>query len=202
MRHADLLCYIKDMPDRTTKFLYSVGHGNRGIEEFVTLLRDFQVKNLADIRSYPSSKRNPHFNKENLESSLNRVGITYTWFADLGGFRRTGLGNKSPHVALRSSGFRNYADYMTTELFQIAIDKLGRLAGTGATCFMCAETLPHRCHRSLLADYLLMVGMETIHILDNQHTKAHQLSPLATVSENKILYNRREPTPMELNQHD
>ena len=182
------------MEEKTIKSLYSIGHGNRSIEEFVTMLRDFHIENLADIRSHPGSKRNPHFNKENLESSLNKVGISYTWFPDLGGFRRTGLGSESPHVAFRSSGFRNYADYMTTKSFHTAAGKLCRLATRGSTCFMCAETLPHKCHRSLLADYLLVMGIETIHIVDSQHTKAHRLSPLATVSDNLILYDRREPT--------
>jgi uncharacterized protein (DUF488 family) len=159
----------------------------------VTLLRDFQIRNLADIRSHPGSRRNPHFNKETLESSLNKVGISYTWFPDLGGLRRTGLGSESPHVAFTSLGFRNYADYMSTKSFHTAAGRLCRLATRGASCFMCAETLPHKCHRSLLADYLLVMGIETIHILDNQRTKEHRLSPLATVSENRILYNRREP---------
>jgi uncharacterized protein (DUF488 family) len=190
------------MSDKTSTLFYSIGHGNRSIEEFVNLLLNFQVKNLADVRSYPSSTRNPHFNKENLENSLGKVGISYTWLPDLGGFRRSGLGGDSPHVALKSSGFRNYADYMATESFQKAADKLSLLAHTGATCFMCAEALPQRCHRSLLADYLSMMGMEIMHILDNQYPKKHQLSPLATVSENRLLYNRRETTQLELHQHD
>ncbi len=156
----------------------------------MALLDNFQIKNLADIRSYPSSKRNPHFNRENLERLLNKAGISYTWFPDLGGFRRTGLGGESPHVALKSPGFRNYADYMATESFHVAADRLSRLASLGPTCFMCAETVPQRCHRSLLADYFLVLGIETIHIIDSRRTAVHQLSPLATVSENRILYNR------------
>ena len=158
----------------------------------LALLNSFEVRHLADVRSYPSSKRNPHFDRENLEHMLNRSGISYTWFPDLGGFRREGMGNTSPHVALESPGFRNYADHMSTESFQTAAYKLSQLVTLGPTCFMCAETLPHRCHRSLLADYFLMQGIETIHILDSQRTTVHQLSPLATVSQNRIIYNRTQ----------
>jgi uncharacterized protein (DUF488 family) len=174
----------------TAPTLYSIGHGNRGSETFLALLQEHGIKFLADVRSYPSSKRNPHFDRENLEHMLNRSGISYTWFPDLGGFRREGLGNTSPHVALESPGFRNYADYMSTESFQTAAYKLSQLVTSGSACFMCAETLPQKCHRSLLADYLLMHGIETIHILDGHRTTVHQLSPLATVSKNRIIYNR------------
>ena len=158
----------------------------------LALLNSFEVRHLADVRSYPSSKRNPHFDRENLEHMLNRSGISYTWFPDLGGFRREGMGNTSPHVALESPGFRNYADHMSTESFQTAAYKLSQLVTLGPTSFMCAETLPHRCHRSLLADYFLMQGIETTHILDSHRTTAHKLSPLATVSQNRIIYNRTQ----------
>jgi uncharacterized protein (DUF488 family) len=186
----------------TAPTLYSIGHGNRGSETFLALLQDHRIKFLADVRSHPSSKRNPHFDRENLELMLNRSSISYTWFPDLGGFRTEGLGNTSPHVALESPGFRNYADYMNTESFQTAAYKLSQLVTSGSACFMCAETLPHRCHRSLLADYLLMHGIETIHILDGHRTTVHQLSPLATVSKNRIIYNRTQPIQMELRQND
>ena len=172
--------------------LYSMGHGSRSGEELLALLNSFEVRHLADVRSYPSSKRNPHFDRENLEHMLNRSGISYTWFPDLGGFRREGMGNTSPHVALESPGFRNYADHMSTESFQTAAYKLSQLVTLGPTSFMCAETLPHRCHRSLLADYFLMQGIETTHILDSHRTTAHKLSPLATVSQNRIIYNRTQ----------
>jgi uncharacterized protein (DUF488 family) len=154
------------------------------------LIQEFRIRHLADVRSYPSSKRNPHFDRENLEHILNKSGISYTWFPELGGFRREGLGDTSPHIALESPGFRNYADYMSTESFRTAAYKLGHLAALGSTCFMCAETVPHRCHRSLLCDYLLVQGFKVIHILDSQRTIVHQLSPLATVKNNRIIYNR------------
>ena len=163
------------------------------METFLAILHDYGIKYLADIRSYPSSKRHPHFNRKNLRLAAGKAGICYTWFPDLGGFRRTGLGDQSPHVALKSPGIRNYADHMTTDSFCAAVAMLSRLANSGRTCFMCAETLPLKCHRSLLADYFLIQDIETIHILDNHRTTVHQLSALATVSKNRIIYNRTEP---------
>ena len=168
------------------------------METFLAILHDYGIKFLADIRSYPSSKRYPQFNRETLQLSVGKAGISYTWFSDLGGFRKTGLGDESPHVALKSPGARNYADHMATESFRAAGAMLSRLANSGRTCFMCAETLPFKCHRSLLADYFLIQGIETIHILDNHLTKLHQLSALATVSKNRIIYNRAEAVQMEL----
>jgi len=182
--------------------IYSIGHGNRGSEAFLALLQDHGIKFLADVRSYPNSKRNPHFDRENLELMLNRSGISYTWFPDLGGFRREGLGNTSPHVALESPGFRNYADYMSTESFQTAAYKLSQLATLGSACFMCAETLPHRCHRSLLADYLLVQGCKVTHILDRRKTIVHEIPRLASISEGRIIYNRIAMQQMELRQND
>ena len=179
-----------------------MGHGNRHIEIFTNLLEEYRIAHLADIRSYPSSQRNPHFNQENLQRALKLGHISYTWFPELGGFRSTGLGNSSPHVALKSTGFRNYADYMATEPFRGGVDKLIRLAGSGPTCFMCAETLPQRCHRSLLSDYLLVQGFRVIHILDSQRTLSHKLSPFATVTEGRLIYNRSEPQQLELKTND
>jgi len=166
------------------------------------LLHEFRMQHLADVRSYPGSRRNPQFDQENLEQMLNNSGISYTWFPNLGGFRREGLGEKSPHVALESQGFRNYADYMNTESFQTAAYKLSHLAALGSTCFMCAETLPHRCHRSLLADYLMVRGFKVIHIVDGQRTIVHHLSRLASLSEGQIIYNRIAPQQMELIHND
>ena len=193
----NILCYIAVMATKATSkitasTLYSIGHGNRDSETFLALLQDQGIKFLVDVRSYPSSKRNPHFNREILERTVGKAGISYTWFPDLGGFRKEGLGNKSPHVALESRGFRNYADHMSTDSFQKAVYELSQLATLGATCFMCAEILPQKCHRSLLADYVLMQGIETIHILDGHRTTVHRLSALATVSQNRIIYNRTQ----------
>ena len=190
------------MIDETTNPLYSIGHGNRSIETFIYLIHEFGIKHLADVRSYPASRRNPHFDRKNLELTLNKSAISYSWFPDLGGFRREGLGKTSPHVALKSPGFRNYADYMNMASFHRAATKLSELLTSGSACFMCAEIFPHRCHRSLLADYLLVQGFKVIHILDNRKTITHELSRLASISEGRIIYNRTDPQQMELKQND
>ncbi|MFP3871033.1 MAG: DUF488 family protein [Syntrophobacteria bacterium] len=170
--------------------LYSIGHGNRSFELFLALLQFFKIEQLADIRSFPGSKRNPHFNRENLEKMLGPAGISYSWLPDLGGFRKKGLGPNSPHLALVSAGFRNYADYMDTEPFQAAVGKLQQLANTGGTCFMCAETLPQRCHRLLVSDYLCVQGIQVIHILDRKRSIVHKLSKTARVEQGHIIYDR------------
>ena len=190
------------MTDKITNTLYSIGHGNRSIETFMDLIHEFRIENLADVRSYPNSRRNPHFDRKNLELTLNKSAISYSWFPDLGGFRRKELGKTSPHVALKSPGFRNYADYMNTPPFLTAASKLSQLVTSGSTCFMCAETAPHRCHRSLLADYLLVQGFKVMHILDNQKTAAHELSRFASISEGRIIYNRTDLQQMEQEQND
>jgi uncharacterized protein (DUF488 family) len=187
---------------RTAHSLYSIGHGNRSLEEFLVLLLTFGIKHLADVRSYPSSRRNPQFNRENLEIALEKASISYTWLPDLGGFRRDGLGDKSPHVALQSPGFRNYADYMSTESFLAAAHGLSRLVSTGPACFMCAETAPQRCHRFLLSDFIVVQGIRVIHILDRQRNTVHDLSRLASINEGRILYNRIAPQQLELIQND
>ena len=112
----------------TQKKIYTIGHGNKAFDELADILKTYHIRTLADIRSYPGAKRNPHFNREALEASLPQVGVAYEWFKGLGGYRKNGLGPGSPHVVLRSQGFRNYADYMLTEAFKENIDKLHEIA--------------------------------------------------------------------------
>lgn len=169
---------------------YSIGHGTRTLEAFLNLLQAFKVKVLADIRSYPGSRRNPHFNRDSLSLALARVGIRYVWLPGLGGFRKTGLGSRSPHTALTSPGFRNYADYMETKAFREAVDQLRQLAEEGPLCFMCAETVPQRCHRRLLSDHLLAQGIPVIHILDEKRIIPHQLSRFARIAEGRVIYDQ------------
>ncbi|UCG11153.1 MAG: DUF488 domain-containing protein, partial [Deltaproteobacteria bacterium] len=126
---------------RISPSLYSIGHGDRRFDKFLALLRAHRIVHLADVRSYPRSKRNPHFDREILRASLKTTGISYTWLPELGGFRKNGLGKSSPHVALKTVGFRNYAEHMETESFGVAANELIRLASLAPTCLMCAETV-------------------------------------------------------------
>lgn len=169
---------------------YSIGHGTRSLEAFLEVLQTFHIKVLADIRSYPGSRRSPHFNRESLAPILDRLGILYVWLPALGGFRKTGLGSRSPHSALTSPGFRNYADYMDTEAFQKVVQELLALSEKGPVCFMCAETPPQRCHRRLLSDYLLAQGIQVIHILDKTRTLPHRLSRMARIGDGRVIYDQ------------
>ncbi|MFH1673165.1 MAG: DUF488 domain-containing protein [Pseudomonadota bacterium] len=172
--------------------IYSIGHGNKTFDEFLSILQAYEITCLVDIRSYPHSKRNPHFNIDTFAAELAKVGISYVWLKELGGFRKQGLEAKSPHVALKSQGFRNYADHMFTDVFKQGIDKLVSLRGKGRVSFMCAETLPFRCHRWLLSDYLVSNNVEVVHIIDENKTMVHRLSRYATVRNGHVVYDRLE----------
>jgi len=188
-----------ERPATYEAMLFSIGHGNRTAAAFVEILLSFGVRNIADIRSYPGSRRNPHFNLEPFREFLGRAGTSYTWFPDLGGLRRKGLGTHSPHKSLTSAGFRNYADWMESPRFALAVQELVRLAGTGHTCLMCAETIPQRCHRLLLADYLLVQGIQLIHILGRGKSTPHLLSPHAKVRQGRLIYDGQRARQLNLN---
>lgn len=121
------------------KIIYTVGHSTRTIEDFVLMLNSFQIEVLADIRSFPGSKRYPHFNKENLEASLVENNIEYKHFKELGGRRKANPDSKN--IAWRSEGFRGYADYMGTKEFEIAINELQKSALEKNTAYLCAEAV-------------------------------------------------------------
>ena len=174
--------------------LYTLGHSTRTLAELLDLLQEFSIQLLADIRSFPASRRHPQFNKENLELVLPENGIEYVWLGkELGGYRKK-LGPASPHTALRSPGFRNYADYMTTASdFQDGISRLLALAATKRVAYMCAELLWWRCHRSLVSDYLTACrGVEVIHILKSGKTEPHRLHSAARLAVGKLIYDRGE----------
>jgi uncharacterized protein (DUF488 family) len=170
--------------------IYSIGHSTRTLEELVALIREFSIEVLADIRSFPASARHPQFNKENLEQALPAVGIEYQWLGkELGGFRKK-AGVDSPHTALRSPSFRNYADYMATAEFRAGIDRLLALAATKRLAYMCAEVLWWRCHRSLVSDYLTACrGAEVIHILGPGKSEPHRLHRTARLTDGKLIYD-------------
>src|SRR5436305_14014871 len=137
--------------------LYTIGHSTRSIDELVEALQAHSIATLVDIRSFPVSRRLPHFNREALEKSLPAAGIQYVWMKDLGG-RRKKIREDSPHFALRSPSFRNYADYMLTAEFRGAIASLIELAEQSPTAYMCAERVYFRCHRMMVSDWLVGHG--------------------------------------------
>ena len=122
----------------TWRLLYTIGHSTRTLDELIEALHVHSILTLADIRSFPMSRRLPHFNRESLEKTLPAAGIQYVWMKELGGRRKT-IRDDSPNIALRNSSFRNYADYMLTEEFQRAAASLIKMAEISRTAYMCAE---------------------------------------------------------------
>jgi uncharacterized protein (DUF488 family) len=155
--------------------LLTVGHGTIGGEELVTLLRRAGVASLVDVRSYPASRRNPQFNREQLERLLPTGAVDYRWDRRLGGFRTPAA--DSPHVALRNPSFRGYADHMSAAEFEDAIVELLAEAARHPTTVMCSETLWWRCHRRLLADAAtLLHGSEVLHLGHDGRLSRHVLT--------------------------
>ncbi len=166
--------------------VYTIGHSNRSIDEFVRLLLKHGIEVLADVRRFPTSKYE-HFKQENLREHLAAVGIEYVWFEKLGGYRKK-VFEKSPNVAIKSEGFRNYADYMMTDEFRREIDKLLEIANVKRIAIMCAEKFFWRCHRKFIADYLTFLGHTVVHIL-NDELRRHRLSREARVVNNTLVYD-------------
>lgn len=167
--------------------LYTIGHSTRTLEELIEALTAHEIKTLADIRSFPVSRRLPHFNRESLEKSLPEAGIKYVWIKELGGYRKK-IRDDSPNLALRNQSFRYYADYMLTEDFQRGIAQVLQLAEQSRTAYMCAERVYFRCHRMLVSDWLVAHGHEVLHIDGVGPVKPHQLTAEARLVDGQVIY--------------
>lgn len=167
--------------------LYTIGHSTRSLDELIEALRTHDIRTLVDIRSFPVSRRLPHFNREALESSLPQAGIQYMWLKSLGGYRKK-IRDDSPHVALRNASFRNYADHTETEEFRLGIKKLIATAELSPTAYMCAERPWFRCHRMIVSDYLVAHGHQVLHIDGTGPVKTHALTKEARVVEGELVY--------------
>jgi len=155
----------------------------------VAALRGHGIKTLVDIRAFPMSRRLPHFNLESLERELAKHGITYVWTKELGG-RRKKTRDDSPNTGLRDESFRNYADYMMTHEFTVAIERLGEFADREKTAIMCAERMYFQCHRMLVSDYLTAHGHNVLHIDDEKRPlRTHKLMAEARLVEGKLIYD-------------
>lgn len=173
----------------TAHTLYTIGHSNRSTDEFMSLLNQFAIKILIDVRANPYSSRFPHFSQELLRESMNANGIEYHWAGrQLGGNREAGDSNC--HPALDNSGLKGFAEYMETSQFEKAIIQLINLASGGNTAIMCAEKLVSHCHRSLISDYLTLKNIKVVHIVDNDQSETHELSQLARTEAAKLIYDR------------
>jgi uncharacterized protein (DUF488 family) len=171
-----------------TVAVFTVGHGARDIDTFLELLRGAGVRRLVDVRTAPGSRKHPQFGKDALAASLEEAGITYEWWGpDLGGWRRARPDSR--HIALRSSGFRGYADHMETESFRRARDRLIETSTRLPTAVMCAESLWWRCHRRMLADALTAAGCQVRHIMEGGRNDLHRLSPTARLDGEVVIYD-------------
>ena len=170
----------------TEERLWTIGHSTRPIQEFLSLLARHGVRQLVDVRAIPFSGRNPQFNQDVLSDSLATAGLVYRHIGALGGRRKSRSDSKN--IGWRNASFRGYADYMQTPDFQQGLQELINVAQRAPTAIMCAEAVPWRCHRSLIADALIVRGLTVLEILGDQKPKAHELPAWAMVKNGELIY--------------
>jgi uncharacterized protein (DUF488 family) len=166
--------------------IYTVGHSTRSLADFVELLTAHGIRQLVDIRSVPRSRRHPHFSGDALAESLAASGIVYRHSRALGGLRKPR--RDSRNTVWRVEGFRGYADYMETAAFGAALDELIEVAGQVRTVIMCAEAVPWRCHRQLVADALVARAIEVRHVATPTAAPLHTLTDFADVVNGRVAY--------------
>jgi uncharacterized protein (DUF488 family) len=180
----------KSWPDGA---VFTVGHSTLPIDDFVALLRTYDIQTVADIRTVPRSRRNPQFNADALPQALKAHGIGYVGLPGLGGLRKTS--KDSPNTGWRNDSFRGYADYMQTPAFTTALDELIGLSRNERMAIMCAEAVPWRCHRSLVADALDVRGIPAVEILSPTSSRLHKLTPFAHVDGTHLTYPPLDDPP-------
>ena len=168
------------------KFIWTIGHSTRTLEELVAMLHSFEIMLVADIRSYPGSRRYPQFNKEALELSLPENHIQYLHIKELGGRRK--VKTDSLNTAWRNAAFQGYADYMETEGFKKGIEVLERIAVKQRTAYMCSEAVWWRCHRSMVSDYLKVKDWTVMHIMDVGKEVEHPYTSPAKIVDGELSY--------------
>jgi uncharacterized protein (DUF488 family) len=170
-----------------TLTVWTVGHSTRSIEEFNQILISHEIKTLVDVRTFPGSRRYPHFNKAELSKTLNSINVEYVHAPELGGRRKTRPDSKN--IGWNNESFRGYADHMETSEFQKGIELLLDLAGQKSTAIMCAEAVWWRCHRSLISDYLKSIGVKVLHIMDGKKAEEHPYTAVARIVDGKLSYS-------------
>ena|SRR3982751_228940 len=166
--------------------IWTIGHSTRSLDEFEKLLDANDIKCLVDVRSFPGSRRYPHFNREELSSSLEATGIKYRHVPELGGRRRPNP--NSANTAWQNASFRAYADHMESAEFKKGTEELLELVRQQNVVIMCAEAVWWSCHRSLIADYLKSMGLEVLHILSEGKVQSHPYTAAARIIEGKLSY--------------
>lgn len=183
---------LPEMPDWPRGTIFTVGHSTLPLERFIELLDTYGIERLADIRTIPRSRRNPQFNADTLPAELAKQGIEYRPMPELGGLRHAR--KDSPNAGWRNASFRGYADYMQTPAFVEAVEALVKLGREKRTAIMCAEAVPWRCHRSLVADALLVRDVPVIEILSETDWRPHKLTAFAAVDGLSITYPPEQPS--------
>ena len=164
----------------------TIGHSTRPVDAFIQMLQEHGVTLVADVRTVPRSRHNPQFNRETLPQALKAAGLGYVHLPGLGGWRSPRA--DSPNQGWRSPAFQGYADYMLTPEFEQHLGALVELARRERVALMCAEALPWRCHRSLIADALLVRGVFVEHIMGRESSQSHRLTPFARVAGTHLTY--------------
>jgi uncharacterized protein (DUF488 family) len=171
--------------------VFTIGHSTRTIEEFIEMLRAHGVGRVLDVRSIPKSRHNPQFNRETLARSLRAARIGYVHLKKLGGLRHAKADSKN--LGWHNASFRGFADYMQTEDFLVGLARLEKLATTKPTAIMCAEAVPWRCHRSLIADALVVRKFPVEDIMNASRAQEHELTAFARVRGLRITYPTDKP---------
>jgi uncharacterized protein (DUF488 family) len=171
--------------------IFTIGHSTHPLGKFLELLGAHNIAALADVRSFPSSRRWPHFNQDALRESIERAGLEYHWIKRLGG-RRHQVRPDSPHTAWEHPAFRAYADYADTEEFSRGLEELIAIARRARTAYMCSEGLWWRCHRRLISDRLLVPGWRVMHILPSGKLSEHSLPDFASVVDGRLIYDKKD----------
>ena len=171
---------------RSTLTIFTIGHSTRPIEVFLQLLAAHHIQRLVDVRTVPRSRHNPQFGSDQLATSLRTAGLDYTHMPGLGGLRRPRT--DSVNSGWRNTGFRGFADYMETPAFEASLAECIQLAERQRVVLMCAEAVPWRCHRSLIADALVVRGIDVCEISSGVRARPHVLTPWARVEGTHIVY--------------
>jgi uncharacterized protein (DUF488 family) len=179
---------IEQMPGLKPTVVLTIGHSTRALDKFIGLLQAHAVSRVVDVRTVPRSRHNPQFNQDSLPDSLKKAGLGYVHMPGLGGLRHAK--RDSINVGWRNASFRGYADYMQTPEFERGLEELIQLAKQEQIAIMCAEALPWRCHRSLIADALLVRGIGTEDIMSLTHRSVHTLTSFAKVRGTSVTYPR------------
>ena len=168
------------------KEIWTVGHSTHTFDEFVAILKSFRIEVVADIRSFPGSRKFPQFNKDTLEITLPKNRLDYIHIKDLGGRRKTNPNSKN--ILWRHPSFRGYADFMETEVFRKGLRELEQMALIKRTVYMCSEAVWWRCHRSMVSDYLKVRGWKVMHIMGEGKADEHPYTQPANIVDGELSY--------------